>query len=265
MDEYAGVSAILYDALSTGIPGDADFYTEEALRAGSPVLELGCGTGRITAQVAAAGMQIVGLDRSPDMLAIARRKIDALGPEIAARVTLVEGDMRQFRLEQRFRLIMIPYRAFLHLLTPQDQRAALTCIREHLAEGGLLALNIFDPRLDIIVERMGGIGGAHTYLWRELVHPENGHRVLVSDTRRYDPAEQRLDQWWIFEELDEGGAVVAKHYAPLALRYIHRYEMAYLLELCGFRVEALYGDLARGPFCYGGEQVWLARRASDAR
>lgn len=265
MDEYHGLSALLYDALSTGIPGDADFYTQEALRAGSPVLELGCGTGRITAQVAQAGVEIVGLDRSPDMLAIARRKIEALGAETARRVTLVEGDMRQFSLPKRFRLAMIPYRAFLHLLTSQDQRDALTCIRDHLAEGGLLALNVFDPRLDIIAERMGSLGGAHTYLWREIVHPQNGHRVLVSDTRRYDPAEQRLEMHWIFEELDDTGRVVAKYYAPLTLRYVHRYEMAYLLELCGFRVEALYGDLARGPFRYGGEQVWLARRRDGAQ
>lgn len=261
MDEYTGVSAHLYDALSQGIAGDADFYTEEALRAGSPVLELGCGTGRITAQVAAAGVEIVGLDRSSDMLAIARRKLNALDAAVAHRARLVEGDMRQFQLAQRFHLAMIPYRAFLHLLTPHDQCAALTCIREHLVEGGLLALNIFDPRLDIIVERMGGLGGAQAYLWRELIHPENGHRVLVSDTRRYDPAEQRIDQFWIFEELDQEGKVVAKHYAPLALRYVYRQEMAYLLELCGFRVEALYGDLKRGPYRYGGEQVWLARRA----
>ncbi len=259
MDEYTGVSALLYDALSTGIAGDTEFYVQEALRAGGPVLELGCGTGRITLAIARAGVEIVGLDRSPEMLAIAQRKLAQDPEDVRARVRLVEGDMRAFTLDGRFQLALIPYRAFLHLLTSDDQRATLACIRDHLAPGGALALNIFDPRLDIINERMSGLGGAPVSMWCELVHPLNGHRVLVSDVRRYDPETQVLEMYWIFEELDEQGAQVARHMTPLKLRWIYRYEMEHLLELSGFRVEALYGDLARGAFRYGGEQVWIAR------
>jgi len=55
--------------------------------------------------------------------------------------------------------------------------------------------------------------------------------------------------------------MIARTYRPLLLRYVHRYEMRYLLELCGYKVEALYGDFQRGPFRYGGEQVWVARKA----
>ena len=63
------------------------------------------------------------------------------------------------------------------------------------------------------------------------------------------------------EELDDNGKVLTKTYSPLRLRYLYRYEMRYLLELCGFKVEALYGDFQREAFRYGGEQVWVVRKS----
>ncbi len=60
--------------------------------------------------------------------------------------------------------------------------------------------------------------------------------------------------------MDADGRVVDKIYSPLTLRYVYRYEMRYLLELCGYKVEALYGDFQRGPYHHGGEQIWVARK-----
>ncbi len=80
MDEYSGVGELLYDALSTGLEGDAAIYVEEARRAGPQVLASGCGTGRITIQVAEAGLTIVGLECSPEMLAIAAHKTAVMAP-----------------------------------------------------------------------------------------------------------------------------------------------------------------------------------------
>lgn len=260
MQEYDRKDANFYDYYSLGIPGDVEFYVEEAKKAGSPVLEIGCGTGRILIPTAQAGISITGLDRAPSMLEILRRKTSILDKEPQSRIKLVEGDMRDFSLKEKFNLITIPYRAFLHLLTSEDQKKALICIREHLADEGLLILNIFDPRLDIITAHFGPLGSSMKKE-SEFVHPETGHRVIVWDTRQYDPENQTLEQYFIFEELDEDGKVIEKSYTPLLLRYIHRFEMQYLLELCGYQVTALYGDFNRGIFRYGGEQIWIARRA----
>ncbi len=261
MQAYDRADAAYYDYHSTGLAGDVAFYVAEALRAGSPVLELGCGTARNTLPIAEAGVEIVGLDRAPAMLAIARRKVASANSDVQRRITLVEGDMRDFALAQRFKLVLIPYRAFLHLLTPDDQRQALHNIRAHVADDGRLVFNIFDPRLETITAHGGSLGGALKRV-TEFVHPESGRRVVVWDTREYDHERQVLDQYFIYEELDEAGRVLVKTYAPLTLRWVYRYEMQYLLELCGFSVEALYGDFARGPFRAGDEQIWIARRAA---
>lgn len=260
MKEYDRIDAAFYDYYLTGLEGDVQFYVEEAQKAGSPVLELGCGTGRILIPVAEAGINIVGLDRSPAMLSIARQKISKLNIETQRRIELVEGDMRDFSLGRCFKLIMIPYRTFLHLLSPEDQRQALLCIREHLTDDGRLVFNVFDPRLDIIAAHLSPLGAA-VKKNREFIHPDTGHRVVVWDTRQYDPERQIIEQYFIFEELDDNGRVISKAYAPLTLRYVYRYEMQHLLELCGFKVEALYGDFRRGPFRYSGEQIWITRRS----
>ncbi len=260
MKEYDRADATLYDYYATGLEGDVQFYVEEAQKAGPPVLELGCGTGRILLPIAESGISVIGLDRAPAMLSIARRKVSKLNLEIQRRIELVEGDMRNFSLDQRFKLAMIPYRAFLHLLSPTAQREALTCIREHLMDDGLLIFNIFDPRLDTIAAHIGAFGTALKKS-REFIHPHTGHRIVVWDSRKYDLEQQMLEQDFIFEELDFEGRVIAKTYTPLTLRYSYRYEMQYLLELCGYKIEALYGDFQRRPFRSGGEQIWIVRRS----
>ena len=259
MNEYDRLDASLYDSYATGPTeeGDIQFYVAEARSADSPVLELGCGTGRILIPVAEAGVEIVGLDLAPAMLAVARHKIARLGAETQGRIRLVEGDMRDFSLGQRFNLIMIPFRAFHHLLTPEDQRLALGRIREHLAEKGRLVFNIFDPRLDLIAANSGPFGAPAQRL-KEFTHPETAHRVVLWHSPHYDPEGQICEDPRVFEELDADGKVVARTHRSLILRYVHRYEMQHLLELCGFKIEALYGDFRRGPFRYGGEQVWVA-------
>jgi len=259
MEEYDRQDALFYDHYSTGVPGDVEFYVEEARKAGSPVLEIGCGTGRVLIPVAETGVDIVGLDRAPSMLALARDKVAKLPAGTQRRIELVPGDMRDFDLGRRFTLAMIPYRAFLHLLTVEDQKRALHCIRDHLVDGGRLVLNNFDPRLETIVAHRGSLGSA-LKVDSEFIRPDTGRRVIVWDTRQYEPEEQLIRQYFVFEELSEEGRVVEKTYTPLVLRYLYRYEMQHLLELCGFEVEALYGDFDRGPFRYGGEQIWIARR-----
>jgi ubiquinone/menaquinone biosynthesis C-methylase UbiE len=258
MKEYDREDAVYYDYYLHGLEGDVEFYIDEAKSAGSPVMELGCGTGRILIPVAKAGIEIVGLDSAPAMLGIARRKVAKLSAEVQNRIELIEGDMSDFSLGRRFNLIMVPYRAFMHLLTSEDQRRALQCIRDHLAKDGLLVFNIFDPKLEIITQFSSHLGSA-LLKGPEFINRETGCRVVQWITRRYDRERQTLEQDNIFEEIDDNDRVVSRTYRPLRLRYSFRYEMEYLLEICGFRAEALYGDFKRGPFCAGVEQIWLAR------
>ncbi len=257
MKEYDAVGAPAYDSYAQGVEGDVGFYVDWARRVDGDVLELGCGTGRVLVPTAEAGARIVGLDCAPAMLDVARKRLSQCPDAVGKRVELVEGDMRGFSLGRKFDLITIPFRSFLHLLTTEEQQAALRCVRDHLADDGKFVFNVFDPNLELIVGSAGGKVARQT----EFNDPANGHRVIMSVSRRYDLAEQTIDEYFIFEELDDDGRMVSKRYSHMTLRYVFRYEMQHLLELSGFSIEALHGGFRGEPFTHGGEQVWITRQA----
>lgn len=253
-------NAAAYDAQAEGIPGDVEFYTRLALEAhgsGHPVLELACGTGRVTIPVAREGVRVVGLDRSPAMLGRAREKGAGL-----ENVRWVEGNMREFHLEERFGLVFIPYRSFLHLLTVEDQFSCLRCIHRHLAAGGRLALNIFNPDIAMMGRWLSGQRGGLHRRGDRYTHPESGNEVARWETRQYRPASQEVESTFLDEELDDHGMVTSRIYNGLRLRYVFRYEMEHLFARTGFDVESLYGDLFGAEFVdASSEMVWVARKA----
>ena len=141
--------ASIYDSIYSYVSDDIPFYVEAAIQSNGPVLELGCGTGRVAIPIAKAGIDIVGLDSSESMLEIARRK-KADVPTITENLSFIHGDMRDFSLDTRFSLVIIPFRGFLSLLSVGDQRRTLENIKRHLEPGGKLCFNIFVPDVNML-------------------------------------------------------------------------------------------------------------------
>lgn len=259
-DNYA-LDAELYDIVYADYTDDIAFYVEAVQRSGGPCLELACGTGRILIPTAETGVEIIGIDISKPMIARAKRKVNALSPAIRANITLREGDMRSFHFERQFALITIPFRAFLHLMQVEDQIAALHTIGRHLAPGGQLVLNFFDPSLEYIMAHSGPLGGALHTTGESFVDPRTGNLLIEWATINYNQALQRIDQYFIYDEVDARGRVVGRLYRNLELRYCFRWEFEHLLHRCGFEVQALYGSFDRQPFMRSGsELIWVAQK-----
>lgn len=235
--------------------GDVAFYLRQARRTGGPILELGCGTGRVTIPLARKGFAVTGLDLSPHMLRIARQKVAAIPTRLNIR--FVHGSMERFDLKQRFRLILIPFRAFQHLLTPDTQRRCLECVRRHLAPDGRFITHLFDPRLEYCLPK----AQEARMVRNSVIHPATGHRfdVVIRD-RKNDPLTQTFRETWLWTENAKDGRVVRRVRDELSLRWTYREEMRYLLQLCGFRIVACYSDFKGSAPRYGAEQIWVTTR-----
>lgn len=243
--------ADIYDYVFSYVVDDIPFYVEEATRAGGAVLELGCGTGRVSIPIAQAGIDVVGIDSSSAMLTIAREKSrEADTPNLK----LLRADMRDFDITSKFDLAIIPFRGFLSLLSVDDEIRTLTNIRRHLAPGGKIIFDIFVPDLNMMVQE-----GDVPYHFRDVIDRETGKRLIIWNQASYDAFSQVMDIRTTIEQLDDSGRVSSKMYRDFALRYIFRWEMHHLLGLCGYDVLALYGDFERGQFDEGStEMVWVA-------
>jgi SAM-dependent methyltransferase len=243
-----------YSSSRPQIAYDVAFYERVAREVGGPVLELACGTGRIALPLAKAGLHVTGVDRSEAMLAIARSKLAALPASVQERLILVNQDMSALDLGQRFGFVLVPFRSFQALLTIDLQRKSLEAIRRHLEPAGRLALHLFDPRLDWLIDShiaLPGLSGTH---------PKTGRRYLGEILRtNFDHLNQVRRDLWRYAEIGSNGEVLAEDTREMALRWTYRWELHHLLNLCGLAVEVEYSDFAGSAPAYGKELILVAR------
>jgi SAM-dependent methyltransferase len=214
----------LYDIAYGWWTEDIPFYVAQARAAKGPVLEVGCGTGRIYLPVLQAGADADGFDLHPGMLEVLKSKAAALG----LKPRVFQADMRDFTLPRRYALITIPFRAFLHNLTTQDQLRTLRCCRQHLESDGQLVLDLFHPSFARLVEPDG-----QWRLEKEFAHPQTGAPLTTWSTRTTDRVNQVMHVQMEIRGPGPGGAAVV-HRHVFDLRWIYKAELELLLQVAGF-------------------------------
>ncbi len=222
-----------YDLLMPG-PNDLPFYRGQVNKYGEPVLELACGTGRLMVPLRVAGADIVGLDCSSAMLNVARGKAARSGVTIE----LLEGDVRDFSLDRTYRLIYIADNSLSHLLQREDIETCFRCVRRHLAPEGRFIVDIFTPSAHILAR-----DPSQRFPVGEYGDPDDGRRIVVTETTKYDPATQVNHITWYYQK--DGGE---SWDVPLKLRMFYPQEIDALLGYCGFTIERKYGDFDERPF-----------------
>jgi SAM-dependent methyltransferase len=247
-----------YGTVVADWPGEIDFYRRlaaEAHAGGEAILEVACGTGRVALRLAQDGFNVLGLDLSPAMLAIARAESFGL-----SNIRWVQSDMRSFELGEAFGLAIIPGHSFQNILTSADQVSTLTSIHRHLVPGGILAIHLDhqDPRwLGALLGDRGGLfepAGSFT-------HPKTGQRIRTSQAWSYEPATQTAVSETVWEAVGPDGEVLDRwESGPLRFHCVFPFEMQHLLERTGFMVQALYGDFYRRQLGdSSSEMIWVAK------
>ncbi|MEZ4661597.1 MAG: class I SAM-dependent methyltransferase [Caldilineaceae bacterium] len=213
-----------------------------------PLLELGCGTGRALAPLAAAGHRVTGIDVSPALLDVARQKLKRGGH--AANVTLHEADMRDFDLPHKdFGFAFCMSNTFMHCASQDEQLNVLQAAYDHLRPGGLLLIDLFNPD----VARLVQVDGL-TELADMWVDPETGAQCTKWSVRSLNLAEQLQETLFIYEEIFADGRV-QKTLCPFTLRYLWLGEGTLMLEMAGFELLEVWGDFEQNPYVDGSERL----------
>ena len=228
--------ARIYDPWSASVTEDVEFYVEEAVAAGGPVVELAVGTGRIAVPTARAGVEVIGVDESPGMLAVAREYGERQG--VSNLLDLRVGDLRKPPVDERVPLVTIPFRSLLHMPDEDEKLQALRAAARLLEPGGHLVFDVFTPSARDIEETDG--------LWLER---ERG----IFERADWDERARKL----VLSVRSDDQA------ATMQLHWLSAPEWNALIEDAGLVVESLYGWFDRRQWDGGEDQVWVCRKPGE--
>jgi ubiquinone/menaquinone biosynthesis C-methylase UbiE len=255
--------APFYDLEYGDYAADLEFYGAYATWAapdsveGARVLDLACGTGRVTLALAAGGHHVTGVDAAPAMLALARTKAAALAEGGAVR--LVEADLRALpgpAVLGRFDLALCAINSFTHMTTVADQLACLRGARALLEPAGLLILDL-SP-----IPPGGPIPVNGELLQQGLWARPDGSTVAKMVTGTWDPATQIQEVTWIYDVTGPDG-VLRRTLLPQPFRYLYRYEAEHLLARAGLTLTQVYGDYDLSAYHADSERLILVAERSD--
>lgn len=249
--------ARFYDEDYRHYADDIEAIVHLAQEMDGPVLELGCGTGRLLLPLVATGLPLTGVDISPALLEQARAKLATI-PQ-GDQVTLIEADLRGVELARRdFAFAFCTSNTLMHLADPDDQMAVLERAAAHLRPGGLLLIDLFHPDVARLVEAHGLMELADQWM------REDGTEVIKWSVRTVDWAEQLQETLFIYEEIAPDGSV-RRTRCPFTLRFLWRSEAELMLRLAGFQVEAVWGDFEGTPYDSQSEHLILLATKADTR
>ncbi len=223
-----------YDLHCDAFNEDFLFLDQWVKSLGSPLLDLACGTGRMSIRLAAQGYQITGVDLVPEMIARARQKAD----DRAVSVEWVVSDARSFHLQKQFAGIFMLMNAFQFLLTRADHEGMLACVREHLQPDGQFLFETRNPSPRNLFEVQHPEG--------ETYAPPDGGQLVITEYQHYDPMTQIQHYNSLYQWMHLGIEQKATR-KRVALRYVFPQEMESLLYYNGFEIISVYGNWQQEP------------------
>ena len=224
-----------YDQLFLDGSEDFSFWISQAEKYGKSILELACGTGRITIALAKAGFKVAGIDYGDGMIKEAREKSAKAGVEIE----WVKGDMRDFNLGKKFSLIILAANALCHLLTLDDFEACMSAVRNHLTQNGRFVISVFVPKHELLINKP-----RERFPFSEYEDPGGRGRIVVTESYEYEPDTQikriKTSHSIPGEEAEIEGELNMRMYFPQ--------ELDALLKYNGFVIDNKYGSEDQSEF-----------------
>jgi SAM-dependent methyltransferase len=257
MSDYGSV-AKFYDNEYAGFRHDLDFFLDRLLaeRVRGPVLEPGCGTGRVVLPIAIAGFQVSGFDSSEAMLRRARRRRASMPADVRLRVDYSRQEMTSFAYPRRFRAAILAFSTLNLLVSEEDRRACLDRLARHLEPGGLLLADLFNP-----CQPCAGSPAQPRRFESSFRQPPHGH-IVTKSVEEIDHSEPDTTsvRYRFQERRDRDDSLVDDIEVEFTLARVHRRQIEVAMYETGFDVEAVYGDYTCRPYTERSPRMILQAR-----
>jgi ubiquinone/menaquinone biosynthesis C-methylase UbiE len=246
-DKWAGI----YDSIYYGFKQDISFYVKESVKINGQVLEIGCGTGRITFSLAAnPTINVTGIDISPQMIKTVDEKAKQKYPNLETHVM----DMRNITINKKYDRVIIPFNGFQAMLNVNDQISCLHSIKNVLKNDSKLILDMFIPNIEMFDQEN------NRYYHASSIQSKN---ISIWHKSNFNSIEQTINTTIKMSEYSCNGKT-SHYYNEYQLRYTYMQEAAYLFERCGYKITSLYGDFNKSKFDNNSDKmVWILKPSGD--
>lgn len=244
-----------YDVRNTA-KDDINFYFEYAKKTNGDILELGCGTGRVTIPFAKENFNIWGLDLSEPMLEVIKSKIENLPDKFKNNIHITHQNMASFKLDNKFGMIFIPFRTFQSLTSSEEQKSCLKAVYEHLNDDGIFIVNVFKPydKID-----RSWINKDEVKNW-ETVDMKNNLKIVRKEIRDEIDVENQIIYPVLFYYVTDQNGKTKKYTETLSLKYYYEDQIKELLESNRFEIIEEFGYYNKIPIKDGKEIILVCRK-----
>ncbi|MCU0512369.1 MAG: class I SAM-dependent methyltransferase [Anaerolineae bacterium] len=253
MSAFYETVARFYDAETSSRTDDLALYSRLAQQYGGPILDVGCGTGRVLLHLAKEGREVYGVDDSREMLARLSARLKAT-PRLKKHIHITEADVLAYAPPVTFKLVLLTYNALMHFHTQEQQIALLQHLHRLTAPDGRLILDLPNAGEMFATQDTDSL-----ILDRTFIDFETGNLIMLHSVSYLDRTTQLMRVQWIYDEVHEDGTV-KRLFAPHVLRYFFYAELRLLLQVCGFAVTDVFGGTDEEPYVDGCERMVVYAR-----
>lgn len=247
------------DTLGIGAKTEIPWFVRQAEECGSPVLDLGCGTGRIAIPLARTGFEVIALDNSKGMLEVFRHKLEEELKEVRERITIRLAPMHDFKCNRTFATVVC-CDTFFHNLTVEEQFSCLRCVKNHLKPEGHFVFNLPNPTLEFL-QNASSPEGQKFRKRDEYPFKGNDDTILVEQKGEADLLTQIVTTTLRFTRFNSKQEVTESSESSWKIRYLFKYEAIHLLYRCGFEIISLTGNYKGVPVKEKSQLIFITKRA----
>jgi SAM-dependent methyltransferase len=244
-------------------PIEIAWYITKATNIGSPIVDLACGTGRISIELAKRNFLVFSIDNSSGMLDIFRHKLQSEAESVKSNIQITNQSMNNFNINNKCKLI-ICCDAFFHNLTISDQKNCLLSIYNCLLDDGYFLFNIHNNPNPHFLNWLSSKEASQYNERGKYILNESNELLRIEQALFHDPLEQIIETKLHFIKIDcITNKITEDSFSSWKSRYLCKFEMIHLLELCGFTIESIVGDYNNGPVTIESQLIFICRKKKE--